>query len=188
MSSLLRLVFTTFLLYFIAGATPGVFPFKFAAPNLDSNPFQLALWPGNALQELFLWDPSYNISISSSPVNATCSSRCSDVGQTFKDCVIAANETNVAACLCTDAIGTKLGSCVSCISAETSSFLLNATVKIGARDWTYGCNAHGHNVSQPQVNATQAALAVAGSALPGISVFGPFLWSSFVVASAVWIS
>ncbi|KAJ7736693.1 hypothetical protein B0H16DRAFT_1573571 [Mycena metata] len=92
----------------------------------------LASWDSEVFQDLFIWNKNFNTS--SSPVNGTCHLICGTVRQTFKNCT---SSQKVSQCLCTDVIGDALGSCVSCIAAETDSKLLNFTAKLGIHCASY---------------------------------------------------
>ncbi|KAJ7607801.1 hypothetical protein DFH06DRAFT_1149340 [Mycena polygramma] len=115
-------------------------------------------WISSVYQELFLWNPDYNTTLS--PLNGTCHLECDTLQQTFKNCTSLAG---ISQCLCTNDIGDAISACVSCIAAVTDSQLLNFTAQLGVQNWYSGCKIEGHNVSQPQVNAT-AGLALAANA------------------------
>ncbi|KAJ7748865.1 hypothetical protein B0H14DRAFT_2983284, partial [Mycena olivaceomarginata] len=118
-------------------------------------------------RSFFVSDKNYNTTFSS--VNSTCHLLCDAAHQTFKNCTT--SSPDISACLCTDIIGGELELCVSCIAAVADSKLLNFTAKLGLRHWYLDCKLDGHNVSQPQVNATLGlALATMVNAEYGISL------------------
>ncbi|KAJ7330388.1 hypothetical protein DFH08DRAFT_882528 [Mycena albidolilacea] len=126
-----------------------------------------ASWSSSVYQELFVSNKNYSTTFSL--VNSTCHLLCDAAHQTFKNCTT--SSPDISACLCTDIIGGELELCVSCIAAVADSKLLNFTAKLGLRHWYLDCKLDGHNVSQPQVNATLGlALATMVNAEYGISL------------------
>ncbi|KAJ7040473.1 hypothetical protein C8F04DRAFT_1230859 [Mycena alexandri] len=118
----------------------------------------LASWDSIVFRDLFIWNNNFNTS--ASPVNGTCHLVCDTVRQAFKNCT---SPHKISQCLCTNVIGEALGSCVSCIAAETDSKLLNFTAKLGIQYWHSGCQKDGQNVSLPQVNTTSGLVLAANA-------------------------